>query len=148
MLLLTSLGIRWGLSALPFSPIFLGFSYIRTRKLIPKTIQILTFVKMRSLNFLILLTIFSMVCVDSEAALFHFWRPRPTEPPKAEPAPSVSKVPTMTSSKPKLPFQFLPVGHGRFILSFSPLIYRPSRSMKPMTAKQAWLQYVQSMRLY
>ena len=146
MLLLTSLGIRWGLSALPFFPIFLGFSYIRTRKLIPKTIQILTFVKMRSLNFLILLTIFSMVCVDSEAALMHFMRLRPTEPPKAEPAPSVSKVPTMTSSKSKLPF--LPIGPGRFILSFSPLIYRPSRSMKPLTAKQAWLQYVQSMRLY
>ena len=133
MLLLTSLGIRWGLSSLPFFPIFLGFSYIRTRKLIPKTNQILSSVKMRSLNFLILLTIFSMVCLDSEAALFHFMRLRPTEP-------VFKKEPTMASSKPKLPI--LP---GRFILSFSPLAYYPSLSMKPKTTRQAWLQYVRNL---
>ena len=86
-----------------------------------------------------------MVYVDSEAALINFMRLRPTEPPKDEPAPSASKVPKMTSSK--LPFQFLPIGLGRFILSFSPLTYRPSKSMKPMNEKQAWLQYVQNMHL-
>ena len=127
---------------MPFSQISLGYSYIRTRKLIPKTNQILSSVKMRSLNFLILLTIFSKVCVDSEAALFHFMRLRPTEPGKAELATSVEfkKARTMASSKPKLPI--LP---GRSILSFSPLAYYPSLSMKPKTTRQAWLQYVRNL---